>query len=483
MTDTNWVKPRLDVLTDGQMTFVHEQSLQILGSAGVRVDSERAQALFAQKVGRAAVRDGRVYLPREIVEWALSCAPNAIDIYDRLGRPAFRWGEDRTRFGIGVTNLYYQEPETDAVTPFAREHMAICVRLGNALPHYDAISTIGVIQDMPQSVADLYAALEMIANTTKPLIILVSETGLFPRVCDLLAHLAGDLAAKPFVIPYFNPVTPLIINRETVEKMFAAIDRGLPIIYSNYGMAGTSTPITPAGILALLNAELLAGLALSQLYKEGTPVVLGSLPAFFDMREMVDFFDPHSALLNLACAEMMAHYGLPHAGLAGTGNGWGPDLPQMGMLWLSNLVSCLGKVGMVPFVGGTLGSKAFSPTVAVCVHDVIGQALHLAEGFPLDEESIALDDIARVGPGGNFLASKLTRARFREVTYQNPLFPNLSLEKWQSLGHPKAIDRLREHTRHLIDTAAPPDDHDEMMARGEAYITRFCSGAARRQQD
>jgi len=73
-------------------------------------------------------------------------------------------------------------------------------------------------------------------------------------------------------------------------------------------MAGMSAPITPAGTMALLNAELLAGLTLSQLAREGTPIILGSLPAFFDMKEMTNFYDPHSLLLNLACAEMMAHY-------------------------------------------------------------------------------------------------------------------------------------------------------------------------------
>ena len=61
--------------------------------------------------------------------------------------------------------------------------------------------------------------------------------------------------------------------------MRATIDRGLPFMYSNYGMAGATTPITPAGILAMLNAELLAGLVLSQLIKEGMPINLGSMPA------------------------------------------------------------------------------------------------------------------------------------------------------------------------------------------------------------
>lgn len=88
----------------------------------------------------------------------------------------------------------------------------------------------------------------------------------------------------------------------------ASLKETQPFIYSNYSMAGMSAPITPAGTMALLNAELLAGLTLSQLAREGTPIILGSLPAFFDMKEMTNFYDPHSLLLNLACAEMMAHY-------------------------------------------------------------------------------------------------------------------------------------------------------------------------------
>ena len=85
----------------------------------------------------------------------------------------------------------------------------------------------------------------MIANTTKPLVLLVSAAEAFGPVLDFVEAVCGDLSARPFIIPYFNPVTPLVINAETSDKMFNAIDRGLPIIYSNYGMAGATTPITP----------------------------------------------------------------------------------------------------------------------------------------------------------------------------------------------------------------------------------------------
>jgi trimethylamine--corrinoid protein Co-methyltransferase len=249
--------------------------------------------------------------------------------------------------------------------------MASSVRLGGALPSFDAVSTVGLIQDVPPEISDLYAALEMAANTVKPLVLLVSDAAAFPAVLDLLEHLHGDLATRPFLLPYFNPISPLVVNQSTVDKMFAAVSRGVPFIYSNYGMAGASTPISPAGTLVLLNAELLAGLVLSQLMKEGTPVVLGSLPAYFDMKGIGSFYDPHSYLIDLACAEMMAHYGLPHCGSSGSGMGWGADLLAASHQWMNHLLSCIGKVGLVPFVGDTLGAIAFSPAIVVYANEIM----------------------------------------------------------------------------------------------------------------
>ena len=253
-----------------------------------------------------------------MVASALSTAPSTVEVFNRLGQPAFTLGAaGGTRFGVGVTNLYYQDPLSEAVTPFTRPLLARCVRLGEALPAFDVVSTIGILHDQPPHLADLYAVLEMLANTRKALVILISNEALFPAVLDLLESLHGDLTPQPCIIPYLNPVTPLIINEGTSDKLLACAGRGLPFIYSNYGMAGMSSPITPAGTLALLNAELLAGLVLAQLANPGTPVILGSLPAFFDMQTMVDFYDPRTYLINVSCAEMMAYYHLPHAGTSG----------------------------------------------------------------------------------------------------------------------------------------------------------------------
>jgi len=127
-------------------------------------------------------------------------------------------------------------------------------------------------------------------------------------------------------------------------------------------------------------------------------------------------------------------------------------------------------VGLAPFVGDTLGSKAFSPVNTVYVHEVIAQALRLAGGFPLDDASVAVDEVAEVGPGGNFLLSGLTLQWYRSAYYTSPIFQRWSLEKWQAQGCPRAIDLLRQYTCQLLEGLPVPEDHDGLLARGEAFI-------------
>jgi trimethylamine--corrinoid protein Co-methyltransferase len=464
-----FIQPKLTLLDQEQVQRVHEYSLQILDTVGIRVDSERARQLLRRATDTGGADGNCVRIPRELIEWAVATAPPAVDIYDQQRTLAFCLPGE-ARFGIGVTALYYQDPETGRISPFARRNMEAMVRLGGALPSFDVVSTVGIVQDIPPERSDLYAVLEMTANTLKPLVVLVSDADAFGPVLDLLEHLHGDLAPKPFIIPYFNPISPLVINKGTVDKMWLATDRGLPFIYSNYGMAGATTPIAPAGALALLNAELLAGLTLSQLMREGTPVILGSLPAYFDMKGVGSFYAPRSYLASLACAEMMAHYGLPHCGTSGSGLGWGADVIAAGHQWMNHLLSCMGKGGLVPFVGDTLGSVAFSPAIAVYANDVIEQARIFARGFSLDDAAVRLGEIAQVGPGGDFLISPQTLELFRMAYFRSPVLPHLVLEEWQAQGCPQAGEVLGRYTSQLVAELEAPEDHAELLARGEAFI-------------
>ena len=468
------VTPRIQVLNDAQIHYIHERSLEILKTVGIVVDCPDARARFARHSCRIA-DDNRVFIGADLVQWALEAAPAAVDIFNRRRQPAFSLGtgdQNQTRFGVGVTNLWYQDPQTDVTEPFSIDHMALAARLAEGLDSFDVLSTPGIARELPPQTADLFATLHLTANTLKPLVLLISEHGLFPRVLDLLEHLHGDLAPRPFILPYFNPITPLVLNSETARNMRIAIERGLPVIYNNYGMSGATAPITPAATLALLNAELLAGLVFSQLVCEGAPIILGSLPAGFDMKRMHSVYTPHTMLLNLACAEMMGHYGLPHSGTSGSGPGWGADLLAGNAYWLNHLTACMGKVGLAPFVGGMHDSLAFCPNAVVYGDDVIRQARHFAQGFVLDDETIGLDEIEAIGPRGNYLSADRTFELFKTITPENPVWPALTLEEWQAQNYPKADTLLREHTVKLLETLKAPDHHDLLMDRGNDFIQR-----------
>ncbi len=466
------VCPKISVLTEEQIEQVHAYTLNLLANTGIRVESKQARDIFCQASGCSSDGD-KVFIHAEMVKQALISAPSSIEIFDRCGELAFRLDSNnpKTHFGIGVTNLWYQHPDTDEISPFSRKHMEISVRLGQALNNCDLVSTPGVIQDIACDRAEVYGTLEMMANTIKPLVLLVSNRHQFKDCLDLLERLHGDLAARPFIIPYFNPVTPLVLNSETSEKMLLTINQGLPFIYSSYGMSGATAPITAAGTLVMLNAELLAGLVFAQLIKEGTPVILGNLPAVFEMKSMISAYTPQTMLLNLACAEMMAHYHIPHSGTSGSGSGWGPDLLAAGTLWMNHLTSCLGKVGLAPFVGGNFDSLVFSPTTVIYSNEIIRQARLFSQGFMLDDTCVGLDEIQCIGAGGSFLMSEQTLSLYREIHKQHSqIWPGLCLEKWQAESSPQAIDLLRHHAHKVLSDLRAPDDHDELIEKGEAIL-------------
>lgn len=462
--------PRLTLLNREQIQVIHDASLKVMDRTGVKVESSRAREVFARGGASVRIKDDRVTFDRDIVEWAIKAAPPTYNIYNRKGELAFTLGDGPTRFGNGVTNLFYQDPITDALSPFSRKSMELGVRLAQTLPEYDVISTLGVIRDMPPAVADLYAVLEMIANSTKPLVLLISDEKLFPRVLQLIEHLHGEIGNKPFIIPYLNPVTPLKLNEGTSDKLLDSIEKGIACIYSNYGMAGMSTPITPPGALTFLNAELLAGVVLSQLAREGAPIICGSLPAYFDMKTMVDFMDMQSFLINMGCAEMMAHYEIPHAGTSGSGEGWGADLLSAGTMWANQLTSVLGKSGLAPFVGSSLNSKAYCPLQTVYANDVIAQVRIVANGFQVDELSAGADEIIyEMAENGHFLMSESTLQCYTHAYFMG-IFPRISLERWQELGNPRLEQLLRDRTVELLNSAEPPEDHDDLIARGEEFL-------------
>jgi len=189
------------------------------------------------------------------------------------------------------------------------------------------------------------------------------------------------------------------------------------------------------------------------------------------MTTMGSQYTPTSYLLNLACAEMMNYYKIPHCGTSGSNNGRGADLLASGDLWLNHLSSCIGKIGCAPFVGGNFDSMAFSPTTVVLSNHIIGEARKFAKGFILNEKAVNLPEISTIGHGGNYFTSEQTLALLNELDSSKTIWPSMSLDTWKEKEMPTAEKDLINYTLDLYSKAKKASEETiDIIKKGEEFI-------------
>ena len=171
---------------------------------------------------------------------------------------------------------------------------------------------------------------------------------------------------------------------------------------------------------------------------------------------------------------MATIFTIPHYGNSGNAVGWGGDIIAAGHQWMNHVLACTGNAGMAVFVGTVLGSKTFSPKLAVYADEVIAQARRISKGFEVDDYSILMREIVAAGPAGNFLSSDLTLKHFRQAYFQSTIFPSFTMEDWSSDGCPKAENHLSRYTNDMIEDLSISDESFAMIEiRRGIYNQKF----------
>jgi trimethylamine--corrinoid protein Co-methyltransferase len=265
-----------------------------------------------------------------------------------------------------------------------------------------------------------------------------------------------------------------------LRKLLVMADRGLPFVYSPGPVEGASAPVTPAGSLAMANAEALSGLTIAQLRRPGAPVVYGSGSGPLDMRTTVaTYVSPEFMLHCKGIAELAHHrYKLPVWGFAGCSDSNTADL-QAGVdssMWI--LWTALTGANLVHDVGYVESGMTCSYEMIVICDEVLGFARRLLDGIEISPETLALDVIDAVGPGGEYVSTDHTLHNFRRCWYPR-LFNRRSHQSWVEAGRPTALETARELAREAITEhqpeplpAATLDTLYDMVAAADARAER-----------
>ena len=469
----------LSFLSEQAKHDIYEAVLEILGSVGMLVHHEAGEALLLQ-AGCTQTADGRVLVPRELVEQARGTAPTVIDVYDRAGEPAMELGGYNSYFGTGSDLMSTYDLETGEHRPSVLEDVRRAARLCDALPDIDFVMSSAHPTDEDPHRAYLLSFVAMMQSTTKPLVMTAENAGDLAVMIEIARALRGgarELREKPYFIMYNEPTSPLVHPQDSVEKLLLCADAGVPTNYSPAPLAGATAPITVAGHTAQGIAECLFGLVMHQLQAPGAPFLFGIGSAVLDIATAQSSYNDLGYQMGYMCAVEMAKWlDLPNWGNAGTSDSqvldaqMGMEANQMTLLAMQAGSNLAHDVGYLDF--GLTGSLEG----IVMVDEFIASNRRLLRGVEVDTETLAVDVIAQTGPGGHFMGSKHTRRHMREVQWRPTILNRDGRENWLAGGGLDLAAKARRKAASLLSTHEVPQLPADVAARADELVAGFVAG-------
>ncbi len=463
-------------LSDDKLERIHAASLEILERTGVRLYEPRALDLLKRK--GVTVEDGnRVRISRNLVEWALSTAPKQTSLYNRHGQQAMLLQGQNIYYGTGSDCPNVIDLRTGERRPGTLQDIVEATTVCDALPNIDFLMSFCVANDLDPQTYDRHQMRAMLMHSTKPILFVTLDfNGCVDaiRMAEAVAEGSEALQSKPLCACYINVSNALRHNQEALQKLLFMAERGLPTTYTPVVLRGATGPVTAAGAIALANAGELAGLVISQIVREGTPVILtGGVNDMLEMRSAIDCYsDPTNRVM---LVELAHRYGLPIFGLTGCSDAKLPDQQAAAEAALSILLESLAGAQMAHDVGYLDSGMTNSIEQIVICNEIIAYTKQFMKELEVSDETLALDLINTVGPDGDFISSQHTRKHFREDWYPE-LFERRNYDGWEKAGAKPLRQRAQEKALDILVNHKPealaPDiqkEIDQIVAQASSY--------------
>jgi len=466
---------RTDPLDDDALDRIHAQAVRILEDVGVEVHSQSALDLLAAAGQR--VVGTRVHLDGGFALEQVAKAPSSFTVHGRQPEHSVTIGGGSLVLTPTGGAPFASDRERGRRDGTIADHVEL-VKLAEASGRMQVLQSGTVeAQDLEYTSRHLEMDYSILRWSGRPYL-LYGTSG--PRTRDGLELAAIEcggaeaLVARPRVLGIVNPNSPLVWDELMVDQLMALAELGQPVAITPFLLAGASAPVTLAGGLSLLVAETLAGVAIAQLVRPGTPCILGSFFNGVDMRSGGPSLGlPEMVLTTLAGAQLARLYGLPLRGGGALCSGMTLDAQTATestmSLWATYLAGC----DLVVHAAGWLeGGLTASYEKLVLDLETIRMMDRLAEGLVVDDDQLAFDTIADVGPGGLFLAHQHTLDRFRTDLFMSPLFRSQAYPTWVKQGSRTSDVVATDEWKKLLESYQDPGIDDAVDAALRDQVDR-----------
>jgi trimethylamine--corrinoid protein Co-methyltransferase len=453
----SYASPQFALLSETQLQDIHLAALEVLRRTGIRFHHQGAVGML--KEAGAFVSDGNlVKFPASLVEQALGSAPGRIIMCDRDGQPGMYLEGSKVFFGTGSDCLNLLDPHTGQHRKFVEADLTDAYRLCDALPNIHFVMSVGIPSDVDQALTYDVQMLHMLEDTTKPLVFVTNDKASCQRAIDMAAAVAGGYEAlreQQHILLYSEPSSPLQQSDTAVDKLLMMAEYELPVVHSPGPQMGAVAPITMAGGLVMSLAEILSSLVLHQLKRPGAPFVFGAGIHHMDMSAMqICYASPEFQLTKAAIAELGRWYGLPTWGYAGCSDAKVMDEQAAVEATLSVIMAKFSGSNLIHDVGYMESGLTTSYEMIALTDELVAMTDNMLKGIEVTEETMLVDEIDRVGPGGNYLDSKTTLKRFREYWFPSLLDRRLR-QQWLDKGGLTMGQRLTAKVVKILDEYRP----------------------------
>ena len=514
------MRPRIQLLSPELIGRILREAFELLMNPGVRVGSAVVELLRSAGVevdvaagfaDNVAASDGVARLPERLVRQCLASAPRDFYLYNRQGEKAVHYGGDDVHFDPGSCCVQILDPETLEARPSETRDLVRIVQVTETLPQFAAQSTAVVCSDAllsdallsndacngnqaPSAIGDLYRLFVVLQHSDKPVVTGSFSAAGLQGMIDLLAADSGSpdkLRQQPRAVFDVCPSPPLNWSEFGSHNLIDLARAGVPAEIVSMPLAGGTAPVTLAGSVTQHAAETLAGITLHQLAGPGSPVVWGGAPAIFDMRTGgAPMGAVETAMLNMACAEVGKHLGLPTHGYLVATDSKLVDAQAGAESARSATLGALAGINMISGAGMLESLACFSVEKLVIDAESIASAYRLARGIEfhsevlsdkargekIPRETLATAMFAQIGLSGEFLKLKETRALFRQEQH----LPSPVIDR-SARGSEPASDvftRARTRVDELVNKYRKPSLSEDVLRKFQAIVDREADRAA-----
>ena len=455
------MKAQLQVLSANERTQIHERSLKLLETTGVRVLSERARKILKEAGAEANRGNNVVRFPRALVEESLKLAPKKFKLGGR--RPGWdlemNTGEcSLLADGGAVSVLDWETGDT---------------RLGTlddwmtATHLIDAIDEIGIYWNMveggtsnntPGAFVTYWH--NLLKNCSKHIQDSTDSVQKSKLLLEVLQIVFGDKKTIRQTHPYSSlvcPMSPLVIDGLYTDAYLEIVDYDIPVAIMPMPLMGTTGPASILSTILLANSEALAMLSLVQAAAPGTPVLYAPIP---------QTIEPHTwnytggaienSLFGAAVTEMGRFYGLPVEASTGGTDQFYPGAQSSYERAINWTMPTLSWPDVLVGPGLLGGSTILCVEQLVLDVEIFRRMARLSEGVNTDSDQWLEKSMLDVGPGGNFLKQRSTSKAVREgVWYLSTIGFHDTYEKWRLAGMPDVIDTLQDTVKEVLKNYTP----------------------------